>query len=102
MSSCELIYSVLDVIGGDLIILILMREELPGLRGQLMLAVLVLVVSSLVNLVSPMLVGLSITGIGTCFLLPRVGMPLPEIAPADATHVSFLPLIEGFLLLLFA
>ena len=49
-----------------------------------------------------MLMGLSITGSGTHFLLPRADMPLLEIAPAYATHVSFLPLIKGFLLLLFA
>ena len=40
----------LDVIVGDLIILILMRGELLGLRGQLMLAASALVVSSLVIL----------------------------------------------------
>ena len=37
MSSCELICSVLDVVGGDLMILILMREELSGQRGRPML-----------------------------------------------------------------
>ena len=51
--------------------------------------------------VPPMLVGVSITGSGARFALPRVGVPVPEIAPADATHVSFLPLTEGFLLLLY-
>ena len=49
-----------------------------------------------VNPVPPMLVGLSIRGLGTCFLLPQAGMPLPKIAPTDATHVSPLPLIKGF------
>ena len=34
MSSCELICSVLDVVRGDLMILILMREELSGQRGR--------------------------------------------------------------------
>ena len=47
--------------------------------------------------VPPMLVGVSITGSGARFVLPRAGVPVPEIAPADATHVSSLPLTEGFL-----
>ena len=47
--------------------------------------------------VPPMLVGVSITGSGAHLTLPRAGTPVPEIAPADATHVSFLPMIEGFL-----
>ena len=54
------------------------------------------------DLVPLMLVGVSITGSGARFILPRAGMSVPEIAPTDATHVRFLPLIEGFLLLLFA
>ena len=33
-----------------------------------------------VNPIPPMLVGLSITGSGTRFLLPRAGVPLPEMA----------------------
>ena len=55
-----------------------------------------------VNPMPSMLVRLLITRSGTCFLLPMAGMPLLEIAPTNATHVSFLPLIEGFHLLLFA
>ena len=43
-----------------------------------------------------MLVGVSIIRSGARFILPRVGVPVPEIAPADATHVSSLSLIEGF------
>ena len=46
--------------------------------------------------VPPMLVGVSIMGSGARFFLPRTGVPIPKIAPADATHVSSLPLIEGF------
>ena len=48
--------------------------------------------------VTPILMGMSITGSGTHFVLPRAGVSVPEIAPADATHVSSLPLTEGFLL----
>ena len=48
-----------------------------------------------------MLVGVSITRSGARFILPRAGVPVPEIAPADATHVSSLPLIEGFSSLFF-
>ena len=44
------------------------------------------------------LVGLLITGLRTHFILPRVGVPVLEIAPTDATHVSSLPMTEGFLL----
>ena len=49
------------------------------------------------DLVPLMLVGVSITGSRARFILPRAGVPMPEIALADATHVGSLPLIEGFL-----
>ena len=48
--------------------------------------------------VTPILMGMSITGSGTHFVLPRAGVSAPKIAHADATHVSLLPLFEGFFL----
>ena len=52
--------------------------------------------SDFVNPVPPMLVDVSITGSGARFILPKAGVPVPEIAPADATHVSSLPLMRAF------
>ena len=46
------------------------------------------------------LYGLSITGAGTRFPLPRAGIPLSDVDPMDATHVSLLTLFELFLLYL--
>ena len=56
------------------------------------------ILSDFWNTAPPMLYGLSITRAGTRFLLPRVGTPLSDVDPADATHVSLLTSFELFLL----
>ena len=47
-----------------------------------------IILYDLVSIVSSMLYGLSIIGTWTCFPLPRAGMPLSDVDPTDATHVS--------------
>ena len=46
------------------------------------------ILGDLVITAPPMMQGLSIRGVGVCFSLPRIGIPLSDVFPADATHVS--------------
>ena len=57
------------------------------------------ILGDLVSTVPPMLYGLSITGTGTRFSLPRAGMPLLDVDPTDATHINLLTLFGFFLFL---
>ena len=58
------------------------------------------ILGDFVNTVPPILYGLSITGVGTCFPLPRTGTPLSDVDLVAATHVSLLTSFELFLLYL--
>ena len=50
------------------------------------------ILGDLVSTVPPILYGLSVRGAGVCFSLPRTGVPLLDVFPTDATHVSPLTL----------
>ena len=60
------------------------------------------ILGDLMSTMPPLLYGLSITGTGTRFPLPRAGMPLSDVDPADATHVSLLTLFGFFFFFLFS
>ena len=46
------------------------------------------ILGDFVGAVPLILYGLLIVGTRTCFSLPRAGMPLLDVDPANATHVS--------------
>ena len=57
------------------------------------------ILGDLVSTMPPILYGLSITGTGTHFPLPRAGTPLLDMDPVDATYVSLLTLFGCFFFL---
>ena len=76
-----------------MMILILMREKLPRQRVTTYASGVgsdSIISGDFMNPVPPMLVGLLIMGSGTRFLLPRAGMPLPEMAPILGSLIDLL------------
>ena len=78
------------------------KESIPKTEGIAYTSIIAssgTILGDLVSTVPPMLYGLSITGTGTRFSLPRAGMPLLDVDPTDATHINLLTLFGFFLFL---
>ena len=70
------------------------EESIPRTEGTSGVASTSTILSDLVSTIPLILYGLLIIGIGTHLPMPRAGMPLLDVDPADATHVSLSTLFE--------